>query len=231
MYAFRRREQMTKDERHRGWVFFAVYVFIFPWLVGVIRYGIERIWAFTLGDAVANLIYHTIVTALMLLIFWTYLENAWHILRQGLAQNFLSLGAGLLLWAVLTFLVDLLPLPLADPMSAEYALEFARSPLITVIVYVFLMPIAEEILYRGLLFGTIKQRHRIAAYVITVLVFSIGSVWHIAISADDARYLLNALDYVPMALALCFCYDRGGSIYTPIVLHWFIHAFTLFGAI
>lgn len=227
----RRREQMTTDERRRGWVFFAAYTFILPWLVGLVRFAAESIWAFSLGDAAANLIYHLLVTILLGLVFWTYLETAWKILREFLPENLIALGIGLMIWISLRWLVGLLPLPLTDPTGGAYAMEFSLSPIVTVIVYVLLMPIAEEVLYRGLLFGTIKQRHRVLAYVITVVVFALSSVWPLAISAGDLRYFWNALEYVPMALALCWCYDKGGSIYTPIILHWVIHAVTLVAAL
>ena len=47
----------------------------------------------------------------------------------------------------------------------------------------------------------------------------------------DLRYLLLAVEYLPMGLALTWCYDNGGSSWSPIALHAVINAFTLAGAV
>ena len=47
----------------------------------------------------------------------------------------------------------------------------------------------------------------------------------------DLRYLLLMLQYAPMALALAWCYDRGGSIWSAILLHMTFNGFTLMFAL
>ena len=47
----------------------------------------------------------------------------------------------------------------------------------------------------------------------------------------DLRYLRLMIQYAPMALALAWCYDRGGSIWSAVALHMAINGFTLLGAL
>jgi len=222
-----RREQMTKQERTRGWIFFALYLLVLPLLVGFVRFVMESVWAFSLSDVSANFIYHVALTAAICILFSSYLVNAWNILLDFLPENLIALGVGLAGFLLLRFLVGLLPIPLVDTTPMDYALEYLFAPRLTVIIFVFLMPIAQELLFRGLMFGTMKQTSRLFAYVVTILIFCLSSVWPLAATAGDARYIWNALEYIPMALALCWCYDKGGAIFSPIVLHWMIHAIVL----
>ena len=93
------------------------------------------------------------------------------------------------------------------------------------------MPIVEEVLFRGLLFGGLRRYSRPLAWVLTVLVYMLYSVWTFAFSFGEARYLVLGLQYLPMALGLTWCYDRGGSIWSPIALHMVLNAVTLFQAV
>jgi len=222
-----RREQMTKQERTRGWIFFALYILVLPILVGLVRFVMESVWAFSLSDVSANFIYHVALTAAICILFSSYLANAWNILQDFLPENLIALGIGFFGYLLLKFLVGVLPLPMVDTLPMDYAQEYLYAPQLTVMVFIFLMPIAEELLFRGLLFGTMKQSSRPLAYTVNILIFCLSAVWPLAITAGDVRYIWNALEYLPAALALCWCYDKGGSIFSPIVLRWMIHAIVL----
>lgn len=58
-------------------------------------------------------------------------------------------------------------------------------------------------------------------------------VWQFVFTYNgmDLRYLLLFAQYVPMSLALCWSYDNGGSVWTPVALHMVLNAAALFHAI
>ena len=70
-------------------------------------------------------------------------------------------------------------------------------------------------------------------YVLSTLVYAVYCVWQFvyAYGEVDFRYLLLFLQYVPMSLALTWCYDNGGSIWSPIALHMVINTVTLVRAL
>ena len=101
------------------------------------------------------------------------------------------------------------------------------------VLLVVLMPLVEEPLFRGLLFGATRRYSRVLGYVLSTLVFALYCVWQFVYSYGtvDFRYLLLFLQYVPMSLALTWCYDNGGSIWSPIALHMVLNALILASAV
>ena len=44
-------------------------------------------------------------------------------------------------------------------------------------------------------------------------------MWQYAAAYGDPLYLLMAVEYLPAGVALCWAYERTGSIWSPIFLH------------
>ena len=144
-----------------------------------------------------------------------------------LPENLFGLLAGFAGAGILHFLVGFLPLPVADPIPAQYAAEFAMAPLPTAVLVLVLIPVIEEALFRGLVFGSLRRYSRVLAYVVTILGYALACVWRYAIELGDPRYLLLTVCYLPMSAALTWCYDNGGSIWGSVGLHTAINAFVL----
>ena len=64
--------------------------------------------------------------------------------------------------------------------------------------------------------GKVKKR-RIAAYVVSILVFSLYHIWQYALY--DPHYWLYILQYIPAGYVLCRTYERTDTIWAPIFLH------------
>lgn len=223
------RPQLTQAEMGRGWVFFALYVLLFPWVMG----WVQRSFHGELPVAEANVVYYLLSATLVFLVFWTFLKHGFHLLLDWLPENLFAFGTGLAGWAVLSFLAWLIPLPVENPNLLSYPEQYALAPLATVVILVVLMPVVEEPLFRGLLFGTSRRYSRILGYLLSTLVYALYCVWQFvyAYGTVDFRYLLLMVEYLPMSLALTWCYDNGGSIWSPIALHMAINAVTLVRAL
>ena len=223
------RPQLTQAEMGRGWVFFALYVLLFPWVMG----WVQRSFHGELPVAEANVVYYLLSATLVFLVFWTFLKHGFHLLLDWLPENLFAFGTGLAGWAVLSFLAWLIPLPVENPNLLSYPEQYALAPLATVVILVVLMPVVEEPLFRGLLFGTSRRYSRILGYLLSTLVYALSCVWQFvyAYGTVDFRYLLLMVEYLPMSLALTWCYDNGGSIWSPIALHMVINAVTLVRAL
>ena len=223
------RPQLTRAEMGRGWVFFALYVLLFPWIMG----WVQRSFDGALPVAEANVVYYLLSATLVFLVFWTFLKHGFHLLLDWLPENLFAFVTGLAGAGILRFLVSLIPLPVENPNAISYPEQFALAPPATAVILVVLMPIVEEPLFRGLLFGTARRYSRALGYVLSTLVYAVYCVWQFAYAYGqvDLRYLLLAVEYMPMGLALTWCYDNGGSIWSPIALHAAINAFTLYTAV
>ena len=102
------------------------------------------------------------------------------------------------------------------------------APLPTVMLVLVLIPVVEEVLFRGLLFGSLRRYSRPAAYLISIVVYAFSCVWRYALDYGDPRYLLLTVLYLPVSAALTWCYDNGGSVWGTAVLHAAINGAALF---
>lgn len=225
------RPQLTQAEFGRGWAFFALYVLVFPRLMGWLQKTLGEKWE--LFPAEASLIYYLLVVTLVVLVFWSFLKNAFYILLDYLPENLFAIATGFIGAGVLYLLVMLIPLPVEDPFNSIYREQFSYFPQATVLLLVVLIPIVEEVLFRGLLFGSLRKYSRPLGYAVSILVFAFFQAQQYAFTpgAMDLRYLLLMLRYLPMSAALTWCYDNGGSVWSPILLHMAISAIQLFGAV
>lgn len=182
--------------------------------------------------AEANVVYYLISVMLVFLLFWRFLKRNFELLLDRLPENLFALLAGLAGAELFRALVTLLPCPVENPNVYNY-----RSSSCSRRGYhcdlVVSMPIVEEMIFRGFLFGTVRRYSRGLAYVLSAGLFALYSVWQFVFScgAVDLRYLLLAGRYLPMALALSWCYDVGSSVWTAVLLHMAVNGLALLRAV
>ena len=218
--------QFTRGELFRGWVFFALYLTVFPALMGTVqRFSMEE-----LPVAETNVVYYLLCAVMAFLVFWTFLRKGFDLLLDRLPENLFAFAVGLVAAVGLWFLIRLIPLPVINPNTMSYPEQFALSPAATVVILVVLMPMVEEVLFRGMLFGNARRYSRVFAYVLAVPVYAVYCVWQFvyAYGVIDWWYLLLAIQYLPMSLALCWCYERSESIWSAIFLHMAINGGMLY---
>ncbi len=84
---------------------------------------------------------------------------------------------------------------------------------------VFLAPITEEVLYRGLIFGKLYNRSRVAAYLVSTVAFAaLHVIGYIGLYAP-LHLALCLLQYIPAGLCLGWAYAKADSIWAPILIH------------
>lgn len=225
------RPQLTRDEQVKGFIFFALYFLVFPVLKMGVEWVFDHFFGLFLSEAMSAAVYYYIMGVLTMVVFWSFLKNALTIFADFLMENLLAIITGLVGGLAFQFLVNLLPWPVENPNVASWAEQYAYSYGATIIIVVVLMPTIEEVLFRGLVFGSLRRYSRAMAWVASVLLFMIYSVWTFAVAYGDIRYMVLAFQYLPMALALTWCYDRGGSIWSAALLHAIFDAIALFNAV
>lgn len=212
------RPQLTAQERRVGVVFFALYLTAFPLLVGgVVRILNERL-ELLLTSVQSNVIYYTLILLVLVAVFWDFLRNAAAIFRENLRPGLFAFGAGFFAALCLTCLLGLIPMPVANQEALNYKAQFLMAPAATWAVAGLLKPVVEEILYRGLLFGSLRRESRLWAYVLSTGIFALSAVWQHALFSGGPAYLLLIIQYLPLGLALSWSYDISGSVYVPMAL-------------
>ncbi len=152
-------------------------------------------------------------------------------LLSWLPENLFSVSVGLLMAGGLHAVLTLVPFPVADPISLQYAQEFRAAPAPILVLVLLLIPVVEETVYRGFLYGNLRTYSRPVAFVFSVVFYAVGLVWRYALDFSDPRYLLLSILYIPMSIALTWCYDRGGSLWACVVLHGGLNGLILYMAL
>ena len=206
-----------------------------------IRYLLfELVFLGTLLSIIVPLLWRNVNSAQMTAIYYfiNFAAVLW-IFRRFLIS---SLGQGLRHWvrslliAVIALAVYLLLFQLLNQLLPEYCNpndtrvqeNFKDNRLLTAVGAIVLVPLAEETLFRGLLFGLFHQKSRILAYVISTIAFSLIHVGGYVQSSPPLFLLLSVVQYIPAGLALAWAYECSGSIAAPILMHTVVNTIATF---
>lgn len=209
----------TRLELILGLIYFLFQLFALPVLLTLVR----LLTGYTMTDAVYNFVYFAVNFTATTIIFRKLLLSH---LRRAAEDLFLCLrtaGIGFLANYVLTFAVGILVI-MIDPDFTNVndqnvtALTQSNFPLMAVGA-VLLAPVAEELLFRGLLFGSLHRWSRVAAYGVSAVLFSFVHLISYIFYYDFGTLALCFLQYIPASLCLAWAYERSGTIVTPILIH------------
>lgn len=220
---------MTQSERILGFVYLAVHMFLLPWLFAYTDV-LEKM-NIKLDAPHLNLVYYVISFVFVLIFLFRFLRKSFSDLMDNPLGSLQSVLLGYLLnyiaGIVISFLLVFVLKDIANPNTLEIINQTKLNTDVIIFVAVLLAPIVEETLFRGVLFGSIRKKSRVLAYVVSAVVFAVYHLWQSFIGGFDWTMLLYLLQYVPASLALCWCYERSGSIWSPIVLHMAINLISI----
>ena len=150
-------------------------------------------------------------------------DNIWRTLKAVVLGFILTKLLDIVLAYVLAKLLGGFSNPNSQTVSGAVSLNAG----VMTAVIVLLGPVVEEILFRGVVFGTIRKSSRIAAYIVSFLLFSVYHLWQYMLTGFDWTLLMGLLQYLPASLMLAWCYEESRSIWGPIFLHMLLNLLTL----
>ena len=220
---------MTQREKRLGWLCLPCCAVLLPLLFSL--------W----GAPLAFFLEKAIGCAAVVVIFRRFLRESFHVPLITPFKIGLKAALGLIVSCVVTiFMNDLFFFYVPDyfaytdfgPMyynvnEAAFAALVQKNFLLTGVAFVVLAPIAEEVLFRGLLFGQLCPRSKLLAYILSVGLFAFLPVMGLIGQYPPIYLVLNFLQYVPLGLALGWVYTSTETIITPIVLRMVLHALAI----
>jgi hypothetical protein len=126
------------------------------------------------------------------------------------------------LYAVALFLNIFLD-NLENPNDAAVTSMAKLNPNTMIVIGVLLAPIVEEVLFRGVVFGTIRKKSRVLAYIVSALLFAVYHLWEYMLTGFSWDLVLYLLQYIPAGIILCWCYERSKNIWGSVFLHMMIN--------
>ena len=209
---------MTERETRLGWCFFLIYMFIMPLAVDFVGTALR------LSLTGLNILYFLVNFACTAGIFYRFL---WKSMKAAWAKpietlQYALMGFGIEFIGALLVSVIISPWIAPDFSNVNDAVIIELSKTHTFlfnICTILLVPVTEEILFRGLLFGTTcKKRPKLALF-ISVLIFAAIHILDYIGTTDWKTLLVCFLQYLPSGFALAWAYEESENIMTPILMH------------
>lgn len=220
--------RLTDRERISGWIYWLFQLLFLPSLLVLLN----RALPVPLDLGWINGIYFTVNFLCMLLIFHRFLrqhlnyaaKNIWKCLRWAFF--------GFVVYQLSTYLIGLLILSLqpgfANPNDNSLAEMTQNRYWLMSLTTIFMVPITEECLYRGVIFGSLYPKSPVLAYSLSGCIFALVHVMGYIPQMEPLSFFLCLLQYIPAGLILAWIYRASGSICAPILLHMTVNQMGIF---
>lgn len=226
---------MTRLEKILGGCLLAVYLFLLPLAADPLFDLLGRLFGTAVPGGVRDAAYYYILFALTLAAFWGYWGRTTRALFDRAGTALSSVGLGLvafyglneLVWRVLRLLAP----GQANLNDQAILSRLGAAPRSTILIVVFLAPVVEEAVFRGYIFGNLREYNRWAAYLVSGVLFASLHVWQFAAAARDFTYLLLAVQYLVPALVLAWTFERSGTLWGSILLHGAVNALAVWSVL
>ena len=214
---------MSRKEITAGLIYLVIQLLLLP---ALLLFG-NTLLATPLSDAQINFLFFCVDFLCVTMIFHRFLLSS---AKQALGNIFRCLrfaAIGLLLyWAGSTVvsMVIFAVYPEFLNVNDQSIMELTQqNQVLMTIGTVLLVPVVEETLYRGVVFGGLYHRNRIVAYAVSCFVFSALHVVGYIGSYEPLHLIMCFLQYIPAVLCLAVAYVKADTIWAPILMHMSIN--------
>ncbi|MBP3313879.1 MAG: CPBP family intramembrane metalloprotease [Oscillospiraceae bacterium] len=207
-----------------GWCYLPVYLFLLGW-------GIQKLFGI-LGlegsPLMLNSVFFCTNFAVVVLGFASWLKRSFRSFTEHFWAFIQTLILGFALYYFTQLILSTALMLIFGEKSAVNnevvgGLVYENSTLMALFL-ILLAPLTEEVLIRGVVFGSLHKVNRYLAYVASILLFSFMHVWQYFVALDFVTAVYNLCLYLPAGIALGWTYEKSGTIWCPVVLHAIINA-------
>ena len=211
--------EITPREKLWGWIYLVAQLFALP----VILVGANQYFHFNLNEAAINFLLFAVNFTCVSVIFRNFIvlnskiamQKPLSILGSALVCYILYLASSALISAGISR-ID----PSFYNVNDSYISSIAQQdyPLIF-IGTALLVPLTEEVLYRGLIFAGLYNRSKLLAYTLSTLFFAVLHILAYIGSYSPLQLGLCLLQYLPAGICFGWAYAKTDSIWTPVLIH------------
>ena len=218
--------RVTDKEQIWG-LFYLLFTFLLPTLLGLLN----GLLASPLQDAWFNFLYFALNFIFIIWIFHDFFKRCLVHIGQHFWLFLLVILVGTVVYWLcnwgLSFLFSIL-FPRFSNLNDGSIIAMAHDNfLIMFIGTVVFVPVAEEALHRGLVFGSLYTKSHFAAYILSAAIFSAVHIIHYIGAYSLPHVLLAFVQYLPAGLILAWAYRKSGSIFASILIHAVVNAIAL----
>ena len=222
---------MTSGEKIAGTILFAVYLVVLPFVTDPLFRFVGRLLDTTISATEQSVIYYYVLFAVTLIVFHKFIARTSRNFADNLGVACRNMLLGLIaLYGLNELVYRLSSLVISNRTNLNdttISAQIQDAPRVTLLIIVFLAPFIEEVLFRGLVFGNLKSKSRVVAYLVSCLLFALLHVWQFAVVQQDITYFLLMVQYLVPGAVLAWAYEHSGTLWTSVGLHAAANALAL----
>lgn len=210
---------LSKKNTVFGFIYIVLQLLVLPTLLVLGNWFLGN----PLSEAKLNFVFFAVNFIVITVVYRHFLIDNLKILLQRPWRALCFAGAGFVLYWIGSILVGLLIVQLSPDFANandQYIAEMTQeNSMLMRIGTILLVPVVEETLYRGVLFGATYRKNAVLGYVLSTVIFScIHIIGYLGVYTP-LELGLSFLQYVPAGLCLAWSYQKADSIWAPILIH------------
>ena len=210
---------MTRTEKILGWIYLFVQLLVLPEILvlGNLLLGSP------LSDAELNFVFFCLNFICVTVIFHRFLAASAKVSFSAPWRCLRSAFLGFVLYWLLNFAVSILIAVVYPDFSnvndASISTLVQENSQLMTFGTVLLVPLVEEVLYRGLIFRGLYERNRAVAYIVSTAAFGALHVVSYIGLYEPLHLIMCFIQYIPAGLCLAWAYVRADSVWAPVLIH------------
>lgn len=184
----------------------------------------------SLREGQLNFLYYLLNFLVLSGILGGFLQNGFRAFRRKPVQALQSIVLALAAYYACFWLYSLFTraLPGFSNANNDAVIAMAREDFfLTAVGTVLLVPPVEELIFRGLLFGSALRKSPSLAYSLSALAFGLLHILGYIGQMSPVYLVIALLGYLPAGIWLAWCYRKSGTILAPITAHALINGLAL----
>lgn len=218
---------MSRREQILGFVYLLLELFVLPSVLS----ELNALLPVPLSSSWLNFLYFSFNFLAVCLLFHSFLRRclaqAGRDVEGFLMVTFCGFGIYYLANLTLTFAIRLLAPDFSNLNDGNIAQQIGSNYFVMAFGTAVLVPVAEELLHRGLVFGSLYSKSHWAAYLVSSLLFAAIHILGYVNVYTLPHLLIAFAQYLPAGFALAWAYRRSGSIFSPILIHAAVNTLAL----
>ena len=214
---------LERYEAIGGWIYLPLFILVLPVIATIAAHmlGFNVLRADVQLYLSVGLELFSVV--LLAVLFHRYLGKSFRQARNFPRRFIVAVLAGVVIYyfgtTIMTYLTQLIEPGLENINDNTIETLAGSGPVLTMIYAILLAPLVEELLFRGLIFTSLRPHSRFWAYAVSMVAFSL-----IHVMGYVGQYPLHILalcfvQYLPASFALAWALEYSGSIWASICLH------------
>lgn len=218
---------MSRTEKILGWLYMAFSLLILPTLLNWVNGQL----ADPVNEGTLNFVFYLTNFLFIISIFHKFLRDslvaAWRDIWNFIQAVILGYVAYWAASKAMDFVMSYLLPSFSNINDASITAMAKTNYVLMLIGVVFLAPLTEEVLYRGLIFRSLWQSSKVAAYLLSMAAFSAIHVLGYIGTTDVTTLVVCFIQYLPAGLCLAWTYTKADNIFASVVVHAIVNAIAI----